>query len=118
MADAGLLIGWKQAKAGREAQAMELFGSTMSYYQQEVEQGNIESFEPVLVQAHGGDLNGFILIRGSREQCDALRNSDEFRGILVRAIYCLDGVGVINTYLGDGLQQMMSEWGMVVSQGR
>ena len=116
MADAGLVIGWNYAKTGREAQAMELFASTMSYYQGQAKKGNIESFEPVLLHAHGGDLNGFILIRGSQEQCDAFRNSDEFRAFLLQALYCLEGVGVIDAYLGDGLQRVMGEWSTLISK--
>lgn len=116
MADAGLVVGWKEARTGRETQAMELFVSTMSYYAKEAKERNIESFEPVLLNAHGGDLGGFILIRGSQDQVDTFRNSDDFRAFLLKAIYCLEGVGVVNAYLGDGLQQVMGEWGTLLSK--
>ncbi len=117
MADAGLIVGWKEAKTGRETRAMELFVSTMSYYAKEVDKGNIESFEPVILEAHGGDLGGFILIRGSQDQLNTFRNSDDFRAFVLQAIYCLEGVGIIDAYRGDSLQQVMGEWGALIAKG-
>jgi len=117
MANAGLVLVWKQVKTGREAQALELFGSTMSYYTQQRERGNIQTFEPVLLQAHGGDVDGFIHVRGTEEQIDTLRRSDEFRSMTMQCIYCLDGFGVIDAYTGDELTQMMAEWGQLIGKG-
>ncbi len=118
MANAGLALVWKQVKTGREAQALELFGSTMNYYTQLRERGEIQTFEPVLLLAHGGDdVNGFIHVRGTEEQIDTLRRSDEFRSMSLQCIYCLDGFGVIDAVTGDELTQMMTEWGKLIGKG-
>ena len=52
--------------------------------------------QPVLLEPHGGDLGGFFLIRGSREQLDRLRADEEFRRISARAGLVVDGFGVVD----------------------
>jgi hypothetical protein len=59
---------------------------------------------------HGGDLNGFFLVRGRGDKLDAWRRSDEFIGWSLKASYCLEGFGVVDAYLGEGLQAMMQKW--------
>ena len=110
MADAAILIGWNEAKSGREAMAGALFGETVQYYGSLVKNGTIESFEPVLLVRHGGDFNGFILIRGDAAKLDALQRSEEFEKFTIRAVLCLEGFGVIRGYIGDSLQRVMQQW--------
>ena len=117
MANAGLALVWTQVKTGREGQALELFGSTMKYYTQLRERGKIQSFEPVLLQAHGGDVNGFVHVRGTEQQIDTLRRSDEFRSLTLQCIYCLEGFGIVDAFTGDELNKMMAEWGQLISKG-
>lgn len=117
MANAGLALVWTQVKTGREAQALELFGSSMSYYTRLRERGEIQGFEPVLFQAHGGDVNGFIHVRGTEAQIDTLRRSDEFRSLTMQCIYHLEGFGVLDAFAGDELTQMMAEWGQLIGKG-
>ncbi len=110
MTDAAILIGWKEPRSGREAMAAGLFGESVQFYTSLVKNGTIESFEPVLLARHGGDFNGFILIRGEGAKLDALQRSEEFEKLTVRAIICLDGYGVIRGYVGEGLQRVMQQW--------
>lgn len=110
MADAAILVGWNEPKADREAMAAELFAESTRYYASLVANGTIESFEPVLLTRHGGDFNGFILIRGEAAKLDALKRSEEFIKLTVRAIVCLDGFGVIDAHIGAGLQRRMQMW--------
>lgn len=110
MADAAILIGWNEPRAGREAMAAGLFAEATQYYASLVANGTIESFEPVLLSRHGGDFNGFILLRGERARLDALRSSQEFITLVVRAEICLDGFGVIDAYVGAGVQRIMQIW--------
>lgn len=110
MADAAIVVGWNEARAGREAMAAQLFGEAMKYYTSLVEKRVIESFEPVMLGRHGGDFNGFILLRGEGAKLDALRRSDEFIDLSTRAVVCLSGFGVIDAYIGEGLQRMMQRW--------
>jgi hypothetical protein len=108
MADAGLFIGFGNPVHGREGQAVDLFNETLAWYAQLQEEGEIESFEPVFLEPHGGDLNGFILIRGDAEKLSALRVSDEFIQLTIRAGLLVDSVGVVAADMGERLQSQIA----------
>jgi hypothetical protein len=55
MANGVLFIGWKRPVPGREQQAMGLFQKGIEYYAKSQSEGKIESYEPVILSAHGGD---------------------------------------------------------------
>jgi hypothetical protein len=107
MADSGLFIGWGEVVRGRESEAVEVFNETLAFYTRLQEDGTIESFEPVFLEPHGGDLNGFILIRGNAEKLAALRVSDEFTQLSLRATLIVDGFGVVGADLAERLQRQM-----------
>lgn len=109
-----LFLGWTAPKVNRERQAGELFGSVMSYFQQQQQQGHIDSFQPVLLRNHGGDLNGFFLITGSADHLHRITESDDFVKLQMQIGYCLDGFGVLDGWTGDTLMQRMQEWQQMV----
>jgi hypothetical protein len=107
MADAGLFIGWGEVVRGREERAIEVFNETIQFYGQLQADGRIESFEPCLLEPHGGDLAGFVLLRGTQEQMDAVRNDDEFQRQLTRGTLIVDGLGVVGAVLSEELGRQM-----------
>lgn len=109
-----LFMGWNAPKTGRERQAGELFGVVLDYLGREQKKGTIDSVEPLLLSVHGGDLNGFFLIRGDGEKLSALRESDEFMKVVMQAGFCLDGFGVIPAYQGEALNELMGKWTQMV----
>ena len=110
MADRVLFIGWNRAVVGREQQAMQLFQKTVEFYGKLQADGRIESFEPVLLSAHGGDLNGFFLLRGEGEKLGEVQRDETFVDLAIEAGYCLEGVGVIPGVIGEGLTDSFSRW--------
>ena len=108
MADAGLFVGFGDPVRGRESQAIELFNETIGYYSRLQEEGEIESFEPVFLEPHGGDLGGFILIRGDAEKLSALRVSEEFTQLTIKASLCVDKFGVVAADMNERLQSQMA----------
>ena len=108
MADAGLFIGWGQVVRGREERALEVFNETLELYGQMQSDGRIESFEVCLLQPHGGELGGFELIRGSEEQIDALRRSEDFERINTKASLVVDDLGIVDMLIGEGLGRAMA----------
>ena len=116
MADRVLFLGWNRSVAGREQQAMQLFQKSMEFYGGLQTEGRIESFEPVVLTSHGGDLNGFILIRGEAEKLDEVRRDDTFLDIAIEATYCLDGFGIVPGYIGEGLTDAFSRWTKLISK--
>ena len=107
MADAGLFIGWGEVVRGREAAAAELFQETLGYYSGLQEEGVIESFEPVFLEPHGGDLSGFILIRGDAEKLASLRVSEEFTQLSIRVGLIVGNLGVVGADLGGRLRRQV-----------
>jgi hypothetical protein len=116
VAEAGLFIGWGTVISGREKEALDAFGEVQAFWARMQQEGRIESFETVLLEPHGGDLAGFILVRGAREQVDAARVDEEFRRRVVRAGMLLNGLGVVSATLGDGLQQAASLYQQVLDE--
>jgi hypothetical protein len=110
MAGEALFLGWGPVVRGREQIALQVFQETLEYYGKLQHEGRIESFEPVLVAPHGGDLGGFILLRGERGRLDEIRSSEEFERLVVRAATVVDDVGVINAFTGESLGQAMSRF--------
>ncbi len=107
MAEAGLFIGWGQVVRNREQRALEVFNESMGYYAQLEQDGKIESWEVVLLEPHGGDLAGFVLLRGTEEQMSAVRYDEEFGRRTQRADLIVEGMGVVGALLGEGLAQGM-----------
>lgn len=116
MATAGVLFGWKEPRSGREGLAGELFTTSMGFYQSKVDDGTLESFEPVILRRHGGDLNGFFLLRGEADKLDAFTRSDEFLDLILKATHCLDGLGIVDAYVGDGVASLITKWAQAIPQ--
>lgn len=108
MAGDALFLGWGPVVRGRELKALEVFQETLTYYDTLQRDGRIDSFEPVLIAPHGGEIAGFIVLRGSRASLDEIRSSDDFRRLVTRAAAVVDDVGVIDAYTGEALAQQMT----------
>jgi hypothetical protein len=116
MADAALLIRWDSPKTGREKEALSLFGSSLEYYGTLQSEGKIESFEPVLLSPGSGNLNGFILLRGSAEKLAALKRDDQFVERMISGQYLIAGFGLVDGYIGGDLQARMAKYAQVVAK--
>jgi hypothetical protein len=91
----GLFIGWGAIRAGRTAASRKVFAEAMAYWPALQAAGEIESFETVLLQFHGGDLGAFFLLRGDPERLGRLSMSPEFVRLLQRANAVVEGLGVV-----------------------
>jgi hypothetical protein len=110
MADDALFIGWGEVVRGRERKAIEVFNESVQYYGQLQQDGKVESVEPWFLAPHGGDLAGFILLRGQREQLDEIERSPEFERLQTRASLIVDRTGVINAYTGEALGRLLGQF--------
>ena len=107
MANDALFTGWGAVVRGREQQALQVFQETIGYWTAAQQDGRIESFEPILLDPHGGELAGFILVRGERTQLDAMRSSEEYQRLVARAVAIVDDLGVINAYGEETLARQL-----------
>jgi len=101
MANYGLFLGFGIPARGREIQASKVFGETMAYWNERKAAGDVESIEVAILEPHGGDLGGFLLIRGEPQKLAQLRGSEEFARLNLRAGYAVEGFGVIAALLDD-----------------
>ena len=103
MADAALFIGWGNIVRNREQRALEVFNESVQFWGGLQGDGRIEDFEVALLNVHGGDLNGFAFLRGSREQLAELQASEDFRRMTTRANLIVDNLGVVPAVINEGL---------------
>ncbi|HXC83429.1 MAG TPA: hypothetical protein VNV62_16405 [Trebonia sp.] len=116
MADSALFIGFGFPVRGRERQAVNVFNESFEYYTRLQQEGEIESFEPVLLEPHGGELGGFFLLRGDRDRLAVIRGSEEFERLMLRGNLIVDNLGVVSAFLGERLMSQMSVFGQQVEE--
>ncbi len=97
-----------------EQQALELFHTTIQYFAAMQKEGRIESFEPVFLAAHGGDLNGLILVRGKEDMLAGIRRDSMFRKILTEGPLCLSRFGVLDGLINDGITDFLKDWTQLI----
>jgi hypothetical protein len=110
MADDALFIGWGEVVRGRESKAVEVFNESIEYYGRLQQDGKVEGFEAWFLGPHGGDLGGFVLLRGDREQLDEVKRSPEFERIQTRASMIVDRTGTVDAYTGEALGRLMGQF--------
>lgn len=118
MANAAIFLGWGQAIAGKEQQAIKVFNEAVQYWGRLQQEGQIESFEPVQLEPHGGDLAGCCIIRGDRSKLSNLRFSEEFQRMNARASIVVEHLGVVDAHIGEDLQRGFQRFGQAASELR
>jgi hypothetical protein len=114
MASNLILFGWNRSIPGREkvsAQHFEEFVKLLGGLQQK---GAIQGFETVFLDSHGGDLNGFFLIKGDPAKLDALISTTEWITHMTRASHHLDRAGVVRGVTGNDVMERMALWTSVI----
>ena len=107
MADAVLFIGWNRPNLGSEEKAYGfLTGEGLTYLKSQ-EGKAFERLETVFLTAHGGDLNGMVLLFGERVKLDELRRTDAFEAFSMQMGSLFDRYGVVPGLSWDGIQKVM-----------
>jgi hypothetical protein len=110
MAKGALFVGWGALISGREKTAQNVLNEAMQYCMRLQEAGKIDSFEAVALEPHGGDLEGFVLVKGDKESIAQLRVDDEFVRIIVGVQLVHTKVGVVGAYTGAEMQSLFEMW--------
>src|SRR5438552_18598173 len=108
MTDSALFIRWGATAGGRERQSVELFAESLRYLTGLVEQGRVASVEPFFLEPHGGDLEGFFVVRGDQEELNRIRTGDEFQRLAVKAQVLVQAFGVVGAVTGERLNKHMA----------
>ena len=110
MAKGALFVGWGALIPGREEAARGVLGEAMRYLQRLQGEGTLDAVEAVALEPHGGDLHGFVLVRGEREALARLRVSDEFVRVIVGVQLVHTHVGVVGAYAGEEMRSLFEVW--------
>lgn len=111
MATAVLFVGWNHPRAGVDAR--KAFGHVMTEgvsYLRKLEGKAFERLETVGLTAHGGSINGFLLLYGERAKLDELRRTDDFEAFVMRLDELFDGLAVVPGVNGEGIKAVMERW--------
>lgn len=109
-----IFFGWNRSVPGREQLSAEHFQEFVQYLAGLQQAGTIQSFEPVFLDPHGGDLNGFFLIRGESAKLVGLASTEEWLVHMTRAGLHLEGSGVVHGAAGELVMERMSLWTKVL----
>jgi hypothetical protein len=110
MADRTLCLTWGQVARGREAHSLEVFNDAVGYYAALQEAGRIERFDVVLLTPNPSDLGGAMMLYGSHEQLDAVREDERFQRITIDAALVVDGLSILDGYANEGIAQPMARF--------
>jgi hypothetical protein len=109
MADRILFISWGAPARGREERGLEVFTEALGLLGRMQQDGLIESFD-VAVMAPNGDLNGFVVVHGSAEQIDALRQNEDFLSSTADAMMIVERLRHIEGYANEGVARQMERY--------
>lgn len=105
-----VLFAWNRSIPGREQISSEHFNEFVAYLTGLQQSGAIDSFETAFLEPHGGDLNGFFLIRADTARLDAMMASKEWVTHITRGSSHLENTGTIRGVTGDALVERMNIW--------
>lgn len=115
MADRILFIGWGQPITGRERHSLEVFNDALAFYGELQEAKRIERFDVSILDANT-TLGGFMLLHGSREQLNALREDLRFQRLLIDAGLVVADLCAIEGAIGEGVAATMPMYEEAVGQ--
>src|SRR5690349_16154789 len=106
MADRVLFIGWGAVARGHEEKALETFNEALGILGRKQQEGAIESFDVALLQPNA-QLDGYIAVKGTADQINALRDDEEFQRNTIDAQLNVDGITHLVGYADQGVAEAM-----------
>src|SRR5581483_665790 len=107
MADRVLLMTWGQTVRGAEERALEVFNEALGLLGRRQQEGKIEGFDVVLLDPNE-HANGFMIVRGTTAQIDALRADEEFVRNSIEASLIVDRLAHIEGHTNEGVARTMT----------
>ena len=111
-----VLFGWSRSNPGREHLSGGHFEEFVKYLNGRKEAKAIDDYEIVFLDAHGGDLGGFFLIKAESAKLDTFLSTAEWIAHITRATMHLENVGVIRGVTGVRVAERMALWSGLIPQ--
>jgi hypothetical protein len=105
-----VFFAWNRSIPGREAISAAHFDDFVKYVTALQQAGSLQSFDVVFLDTHGGDMNGFFLLRGEPARLDALVSTTEWVTHMTRASLHLEGAGAVRGVTGPAVMERMQLW--------
>ena len=105
-----VFFAWDRSIPGRERASGAHFQEFVQYLGSLQRDGTIQSFETVFLDPHGGDMNGFFLVRGERQKLDDLVSSTPWLTHITRASSHLNRAGTVRGVTGELVMERMALW--------
>ncbi len=116
MAKGALFIRWGFPTPALAEKAVKAFAEATEYWKRKQAEKMIDSFEAVFLDYIGGDLSGFLLIRGDREKLSKIRMDPEFESRNQRVALLVPSFGIIDAFIGEDLQRRMGDYQQALAQ--
>jgi hypothetical protein len=101
VADIAVFIVSDRVRQGRERRALRVFAAGREYFEGLEKKKAIENFEVGIAgPAAPADIGAFWMVRGTEDQLRAVRQSKEFRRLMVRAALVVENIRVVRFLIG------------------
>jgi len=112
VADIAVFIIGDKVRQGRERRALRVFYAVREYFEGLEKQGAIENFEVGIAgPAAPAGVTAVWMVRGSEDQLRAVRESKEFRRLMVRSALVVENLQVIRFLIGGkALLEVLQEF--------
>ncbi len=105
-----VFFAWNRSIPGREKISAEHFDDFVKYVEGLKQAGTLTAWDVVFLTEHGGDLNGFFLLRGEPGKLDALLGTEAWVTHMVRATMHLENSGAVRGRHGSSVMKLMQLW--------
>jgi len=116
MAKGSLFIRWGFPTPALAEKAVKAFAEATEYWKRKQEEKMIDSFEAVFLDYIGGDLSGFLLVRGDRDKLARIKMDPEFESRNIRVALLVPNFGIIDAFVGEELRRRMDVYQKAVDQ--
>ena len=115
MADRVLFMSWGETVRGREERGLEVFNEAVGILGRKQQEGQIESFDIVLLNPNG-ELGGYFAVQGSAEQIAALVEDEEFQRNTIDASLIVENLRHIVGYTNEAVAEQMGMYQEAISK--
>jgi hypothetical protein len=116
MAKGVLFFGWGNATRGREMKALQVFQEALGYWGGLQQKGEVDSFEPYFLEPHGGDLVGFLIVKGDQDKLNRLRTAPDTLRLNARAGLIVENFGMVGGFTGKEMEEQIGVFQSSISE--
>ena len=107
MVKGALFVGYGTLITGREVIAQAVLAHALQYCAGLQDAKTIDSFEAVTLEPHGGELEGFMFVKGDKDILAQLRVDSTFVRMITDLRLVHTKVRVVGAYTGDEMQSLV-----------